>query len=158
MNEHEHQRSEQKEAQPTRHLDGRVVGPANLKQHQVDTSDDQTKQTGGVQRDVDLLERVNGFQASVVERVVLLSDGFLLRAHEFVNGLAGLDGEGHAVEKIRPQRARALVSDDSSGLWERCVPLVDQGFDALDLRSQLPVVPHLLEDVKDGLGTHFTDG
>ena len=66
----------------------------------MNASNDQTEKTGCGQRDVNLLEGVNRFQTRVVERVVLLGNGLLLRAHELVNGLTRLDGERHPVKEI----------------------------------------------------------
>ena len=50
------------------------------------------------------------------------------------------------------------MGDDASSLGQRRVPLVHQRLDALHFRRQFTVISHLLEDVKDGLGTHLTDG
>ena len=98
----------------------------------MNTCDDQAEQSGGGQRDIDFFQRIDGLQARVVERVVLLCDGFLLRAHEFVNGLTRLDGERHSVKKIRPQGTGALVSHNAGRLWQRCVPLFHKRLNALD--------------------------
>ena len=77
--------------QAARHFNGRVVGSADLEQHQMDTGNDQAEQASSVHRDVDFLQRVHRLQSGVVEGVVLLSNGLLLRPHEFVDGLACFD-------------------------------------------------------------------
>ena len=50
------------------------------------------------------------------------------------------------------------MGHDSCGLGKRRVPLVDQGFNSLHLRGQFTVIPHLFENIKNGLSPHLTDG
>ena len=157
MNEEKDEGSEQQETKPARNFNRRVVGATDLEQHQMNTGDDQTKQTCRGQRDVNLLERIHRLEAGVVERVVLLSDGFLFRTHEFVNRLPRLYGKRHSVEEIGPQWTRALVSHDTCCFGKGSVPFVDKGLNALHFGRQFAVIPHLFEDVKNRLRTNLAN-